>query len=345
MEKTSIRRSGRLFTAATLVALTVLLLLIPAGAGASISAVATSDVDVYPTAQTGTPLFRLNADTRVIVLSLEGNWAQLDLGGEPGYVIASYLSFGEPSQEQAALPQTAESTAGFLRVETADANATVLTPTHGALNLRVYPDTRANVLASYTTGSRIKVMAQQDGWYYVLAGSETGYMAQAYLQLDEGVIIGESAGMDGIVQAPTDGGALVLRETPDTAGKSLGEYPIGTYVQVVAVGSKWLRVVVNEQEGYMMAPYVQMTTPNATSLYTVTSTDGNAITLYERPQTDSMSLATIPNGTTLIVITPQADWYEAQYMVNNEVKTGYVQSAALTVNTPYLDEMAKIPNG
>lgn len=350
MKKASICRSGRRRSSVTvsLFVLTALLLLGSVGASASISAVVTTAADVYPTAQIGTPIVRLSEGTQVLVLSLDVNWAALDLGGgETGYVLANVLGFGTslPAQTQASFSQAGETAASFPRVETAGANAAIATPNRGALNLRAYPDPRANVTDSLANGSRIRVMAQREGWYYVQAGSQTGYMAQPYLQLDDGVQIPASEEIDGIVQKAAGDETCTLRKTPEDAGESLGEYPNGTYVRVMAVGAKWLHVFADGQEGYMLAPEVHIVSPNATSFYTVTTADGNAIGLYERPSVDAMSLASVPNGAMLIAVAPQSDWYEVQYIANNEIITGYVQSENLTVQTPYLDEMDRIPNG
>lgn len=107
---------------------------------------------------TGTPV--------TLVSHTRTGWAYVRIGGTEGYMAADYLTQLKPLQ-------TGERR--IIRNKQAD-----------GLNLRSLPSTGGEVLAYLTNYSTVTVLGDlSDGWCYVLAGEEYGYMLGTGLEKDQ----------------------------------------------------------------------------------------------------------------------------------------------------------------
>lgn len=323
-------------SAAVALMLAVFLLAMPTFAGANVYATATTatimngPVTVYATAHLGSPVItQLGSGTRVQVTSFNDNWAEIILGGGVvGYVVTSYLNFGAMPPVIIPPAPTAEPV-HHEKVNTAGANATVATANKGPLHLRANPSFDAAVTETYANGSRVQVLSQKGGWYHVQAGSSTGYMDVEFVKLDDGVTPYGSNGFDAVVNNPTSGQVLHLRAKPSVESESLGQYHNGTYVEVLDIGTQWMRVVVEDKEGYMDAEYVRITTPDVTADKLITGGEDGYVDLYDGPATSMNVLSRIGNGSTVTVLIPGAEWSKVEVSLDGSMEMGYVQNGYL----------------
>lgn len=267
---------------------------------------------------------QLAQGTHVEVVSNNGAWSGilLDGGSIIGYVASSYLSYG-------ASATAGPTSAPHVKADTANANATVDTANGGPLHLRNHPSKEASILDSYANGSRIRVLSQSGGWYYVRVNSRTGYMDVDFITLDDGVQMTGETGYDAVVANPKENETLHLREKPSIDSTILGDYGNGTYVQVLDVGTEWDHVMVDGQEGYMMAPFVEITSPEATPNRIVKSEAQAYAELYAMPSTDKDSIAEVANGQMVTVLVPDAEWSAVTFSINGQIESGYMKNSDL----------------
>lgn len=281
-------------------------------------------LNVHSSASLGAPVItQLPTGTRVQLAGYNGNWAEVILVGETGFVVTSYLTIGGTHPQPTATPAEHE------RVETAGANATIATGNGGPLHLRSHPSPDADILDTYANGSRIEVLSQSAGWYHVRAGSDTGYMDIDFVRLDSGVQVAGNNGYDATVNNPTDGEVLHLRRHPSTTSDSLGSYHNGTYVEVLDVGVLWHHVIVEGMEGYMVSDYVRFTSPNVTAERTVDGGAEGTVIVRSTASATSSEIAQLSTGDTLMVMIPDAEWAQVQVTVDGEARTGYVPMTSL----------------
>lgn len=329
-------KKKRLISGLMLVSLALVML--PMAASAAFVAVTNSDVSVYATGHLGSPVVAtLSTGTRVQVITSDANWTAIRLGGETGYVVTSGLTFYIP-QEPTPAPEATD--APHEKVMTEDANATIKSANHGPVHVRAQPDLDAGLINTFANGSRIHVLSQSGGWYYVRAGENTGYIDAEFVELDENVSLGADivGGYDAVVANPTNEEILHLRSLPSLGSASLGEYRNGAYVKVLGIGLEWMHVMVDGKEGYMMSEYVHVTSPNATS-ERIVAANGGTVELYAEPNTGASVLAEIQDGSVVNVLIAEPEWSKVHYVEAGNIQTGYVENRVLK------DEQAAGGNG
>lgn len=298
-------------------------------------------LNVHSYASLSAPVIsQLSTGARVSLSSYTTSWAGVILGnGQVGYVVTSYLNIGTQPPSVTARPTEAT----HEKVQTSGANATITTDNRGPLHLRAAASFDAAILETYANGSRVEVMSLKGGWYYVKAGTNVGYMDTEYVTVDGGVSIeGTGDGYEAVVNNPSDGEILHLRQEPSTQSATLGSYRNGTYVEVLGYGTEWMRVVVDGKTGYMMSEYIRITTPNATPDRTVS---GTAVKLYSSKSTSSNVLTDVTNGSIVTVRVPEELWSKVSYTENGTTQTGYVQNEFLAEMQPVVSSFVFTGSG
>lgn len=111
-------------------------------------------------------LGKLVTNETVTILGEEGDWYHIQSYQLDGYILKEFIMV--PSQIQA--PEGTEETEG----ESGKVTAT-------SLNLRAQPSTQGEVLRVLANGAEVTVLAEQNGWLYVQAGSQKGYLTAEYV--------------------------------------------------------------------------------------------------------------------------------------------------------------------
>ena len=208
----------------------------------------------------------------------------------------------------------------------------------GWLRMRAAPDFSAQTIASYYTGTAMSLKASVGSWSYVQApDGMQGYMCSSYLtSTPPGTPEPLPGSSTGYVYA-ANGRGVRLRQGPGTNYGVIGLYNVGTKVTVLSRGTYWHYIQIGKQAGYMMAQYIVDTAPSPDpgpapgSGYTayVYAANGLPVNLREGAGKSYHSLAKLPVGTMVTVVTHGASWDFIQtgsqqgYMMNRYLKTGY----------------------
>lgn len=260
---------------------------------------------------------QLPTGLRVNVLSQEGTWSRIQAAQINGYVVSSYLRIdGSPSNPTPTPP-----------TNTPDANATIRTANGGSLNLRAYASSTAPIVGSYANGSRVRVLTQGASWCRVQVAGVSGYMSTQFLSMDNTITGGN--GYDAVVNNPGAGQVLNLRAQPSTSSTSLGQYRNGAAIKVLGVGTDWHRVRVGSVEGYMMAKYVRITSPNATPNKTVTGGANGFVNLRSGASYTHDVLKRVSNGSAATVVVPYALWSDVLVREGSGYMRGFILNTFL----------------
>ena len=124
------------------------------------------------------------------------------------------------------------------------------------------------------------------------------------------------------------GGALNLRKSCSTSAAKVASIPNGTALSVVPVSGNrdWMYTSYSGQAGYVLAPYIAVTTGASTC--TVTTSSGS-LNIRQTPSTSGTKLYAAAKGTTLYVLdtTSVSGWYQ----VSSSSGTGWAVSSYLTM--------------
>lgn len=104
---------------------------------------------------------------KVEIIGEEDDWYYILIDGKEGYVFGAYL-----------IPDDAES--GASGAEAADGERTGVI-TGGTINVRTGPDTSYSRITLVSTGKRVNILGEEDGWYHVSFGNTEGYVFGEYL--------------------------------------------------------------------------------------------------------------------------------------------------------------------
>ena len=96
--------------------------------------------------------------TWMTILSEEGEWSKVEVGGSTGYVMSKYLSESN-----------------------SDSTLYVRTNTGRGLNLRDMPGLEGSIITSFKPGTPVKVLVRGANWHKVSVDGLEGYMNAAYL--------------------------------------------------------------------------------------------------------------------------------------------------------------------
>lgn len=150
----------------------------------------------------------------------------------------------------------ASASAGEVHAENPIAVATV----DSYVNMRMEPSADSEVLGKLYQHSVGTVLEEENGWYLMESGSVTGYVKAEYVLAGaEGRALAEEVGQR-LADVTTT--TLKVRAEPSTEASVLGLVPKGDTLSVTEETNGWIKVVVEEGEGYVSADYVNVYTRN-----------------------------------------------------------------------------------
>ena len=219
----------------------------------------------------------------------------------------------------------------------------------GWLILRASPSFSGSILASYPSGTVVRIVSQVGSWYEVYTPDNmNGYMYGDYLQISSG-----SGGISGGVYYGDSGTAYVtsrnglnvrLRSGPGKGYSILATFSPGTKATVLSAGNNWSRVQIGKYTGYMMTeflsgdavqkqdpnPYIPVKPQPDTSSGTVyvTSRNGKGVNLRSGPSKNYPSIGFYSVGTAAEMLTEGSTW--SYIGVGN--RYGYMMSEFLTTS-------------
>ena len=149
--------------------------------------------------------------------------------------------------------------------------------------------------------------------------------------------------------ATVKGGGLNLRETASLEARVLGQYPTGTWIEIVEKGDTWSKVKVDGKNGFMMSK--SLTAAQSGSTMYVRTNTGIGLNLRKGPSMSSEIITSYPIDTAVTVLKKGNGWYQVQVGEN----TGYMNSRYLAaakapqytkpVEKPYTAKLKNINGG
>ena len=270
--------------------------------------------------------------TAVTVTARSGQWAYVNVCGVHGYMMLKFLSAAGPAAPTVQ-PTLNPGIATLMVVRTGNS---------GKLHLREYASQNARSLGLYPNGTLLYALNLGNGWSQVNVNGLTGYMMTQFLAVSSSNVTPAPVTP---VPVPTDAavmyiatgnsGKLHLRENMSTDAGSLGLYPNGTQVAVLANYGTWAYVNVAGKTGYMMTRYLAayqtgLVTPTpapgttAAPAGTATVTHPNNSFVYLRSSRSSESttnvICQVPSGSVVTVV----EWGELWTKIRYDGMEGYM---------------------
>ena len=239
-----------------------------------------------------------NSGASLTVTGSADSWYAVTIGGQSGYMYASYVTLSEnadpPAQAPAATP--APSAEPAPEATPAPTPATTPVPEQGTspdgvpghiqgdyVYFRTGPSTSYSILDSYDSGTALTITGTTDGWSAVIINGSSGYVYSGYVVSDGGEVPELPAATPEPTPAPEEpvtttqgyitGNSVRFRSGPSTLDDILGEFNYGNTLTITGTSGDWTAVIINGQSGYVYSRYVaegSVTTvaddPNASEL-------------------------------------------------------------------------------
>lgn len=275
--------------------------------------------------------------TRVTILGSSGSWYYVKVGSKTGYMLGSYLNVNADS--------------GSTNAPTGNLNITAwVTSSNGlGVRLRSGPSTAYGVLASYSVGTRVTILAKGTYWFQISVNGKVGYMMSQFLTTTQPGTSNGSLADDWLASGSgtvawvyaQNGGNVNLRSGAGKNYAVIGNYSVGTQVEILSYGYTWSRIRVGTRTGYMMTEFLSdapasggtTTTPPATTgSYTayVTSTNGLGVNMRTGASKSYRVIASLPVGTQVTVLRHNATWDYIRFGTTD----GYMMNTFLTTIPP-----------
>ena len=266
---------------------------------------------------TATVLYQIPYGTQVDVLSNDGTWCQVDVGGLKGYVLTSQLNFTAEGSKPTDIPGVQGMTA-------------IVNSTSSTLNLRQGPSTTTEKLAEIPKGTRIIVTVFGEEWCAVSWGSLSGYVMTKYLLFEEeetptptpSASASPSASPSPTPTLPPANTAWVrttvnyinLRAAPGTEADIITTIPGGDELTVLASGSTWSYVEHGVATGYVLSSNLTYSQPLPSIGVLYIDTDVDPLYMRDAPRLNgSTVLTSIPRGEPVLLLEDLGSWCHVQY--------------------------------
>ena len=184
----------------------------------------------------------LEKGKQVEVISKENGWYSIKVGDYTGWVAENLLLTNEVSEE---------------KVATENMNTSILAVTGNSVNLRQGPTTMTPIVGKVVAGDNLVAYGKTDDglWYKVKFGDTEGYIYSEYVSTDVSKILGDGTINDGVN----------FRKEPSTSAEILDKLVANSKVTITGSEGDWYKVVVGEQEGWVVARCVDRVTSTSRS--------------------------------------------------------------------------------
>lgn len=134
----------------------------------------------------------------------------------------------------------------------------VIARVNNYVNVRSIPSEEGEILGKLYDKSVGEFVSEQDGWYEITSGSVTGYVKAEYCVTgDDAVDLAKEVGTRIATVTTT---TLKVREEPGLDATVLGLVPIGDELLVTEELDGWVKVNIEEGDGYVSMDYVSLST-------------------------------------------------------------------------------------
>lgn len=126
------------------------------------------------------------------------------------------------------------------------------------VNVRSESNEDSEILGKLYDKSAGEFMEEENGWYKIKSGSVTGFVKAEFCVTGENAV--ELAKKVGTRVATVDTTTLKVREEPSTEAVTLGLVPMGEVLTVSEELDSWVKVNIEEGDGYVSLDYVKLST-------------------------------------------------------------------------------------
>ena len=124
------------------------------------------------------------------------------------------------------------------------------------LNIRKTAKVNGTVVGKMTRYAACEILGEKDGFYKVKSGSVEGYVLKEYIITGEEALILAQKEVRDIAKVTTK--SLRVREKATTDSKIVSSVNKGEELVILEVKDGWLKVEVDNEEGYISADYVEI---------------------------------------------------------------------------------------
>lgn len=183
----------------------------------------------------------LPAGTRVTLYSLDNGWYEAEYSGTRGYLYAKYVSIVEDAEPSAA------------GIEPAQGETT------GKLNIRVKPNTSAEIIVQLPRNTAVQVLGECGDWYYIKSGNNAGYVSKAYMRIVSAGSMQIAKVSDSCSAVSAKTAAKVNMRTAPSTGNSdiIRLLPSGESITVYYIVNGWCLINHDGDWGFVVADYVR----------------------------------------------------------------------------------------
>ncbi len=201
-----------------------------------------------PSSSRGTVVATLKRNTQVAVVGQSGSYYAVQVNNLQGYVHKDSLtlSSGNSSNNSGGTGGSNTGTVGGSGTTTA------------SVNFRKGPGTSYDSIKMLSKGTKLTVLALENGWYKVDVNGTTGYISKAYVTLDDSASPTTGGSTDTVTGTGTTTGSVNFRKGPGTSYASIKMLSKGTKLTIYSLESGWYKVDVNGTTGYVSKDFVKL---------------------------------------------------------------------------------------
>lgn len=263
----------------------------------------------------------ISKGTKLTIISKEGDWYKVEVGGKTGYVAAQYVDVNGEQTENAT-------------GKTGTVNVSVL-------NIRSGASTETRCIGSLRSGTKVSILATEGKWYKIQTGGVTGYVFAQYVTVSDSNSdsnAGDSQqenveGKSGICNVD----ALNIRKGVGTSTAVVGLLRKDDKVTVLGKEGDWYKIKHGNVTGYVFAEYVTVGSDNSSSENNENNKpatpdasgkngkcDVSALNVRSKATTKSSVIGSLSKNTVVEIIGTEGEWYKINAVLNGRTVTGYV---------------------
>ena len=181
--------------------------------------------------------------TDALGMTVEEAWAVATVSDTHNILTASAE---EPQAQEA--PKEPETVYGYQNL--------VIAVVDSHLNVRETPSTDAEMVGKMPNRAACEILAQEGEWYQIVSGEVSGYVSGEFLKTgEEAVALAEEVKRT-VARSTTM--TLNVREQPNTDCNIITTIAEGEELEVIEELDGWVKVLVDSDEGYICADYVEI---------------------------------------------------------------------------------------
>lgn len=255
---------------------------------ASTGIVTTDTLRVRKEASTDSAIVALlSIDDKVEILEEQNGWYKVKFGEDEGYVAAQYINSLDYTNSTETVPEEnvnaqEDNTATQENTNTEESNTEQNTnqeqtgtqeessqdvPQNAntvkvlAKGQKLYITPLINSLAIHeiTEEKQIEIVSETNGWCYVKAGTQSGWVRTESIQskeVENGTSNTENNNSSSQTYGYISGSSVNFRKTPNTSGEVITKLMRNTKVTVIQKGDTWTEIEFEGNKGYVSTEYV-----------------------------------------------------------------------------------------